>query len=283
MKKITLFFALVSFAIASSQTVMLTQSVDPVTVDTGGVACWSSASGEYRSNSFWRSYNLADFGVTGDFEISEVQWGQGSADANNVLNLSIYIVDDEDLFSANDFQLLGSVMHNSSPSDDMTLVTASMSVVVPAGSIIAFEVNSPDGGTATDVRFFPGFNGAGELKSSYLQSTACGLDFPTPPATIGFPTNQYVMNVIGEEIPLSVSDNALQNISIFPIPAVDVLSINAPASLDINEVTLFDLQGRNTGAVYLNGTVDVSNLSRGVYMLAVKTSEGTLTQKIIKK
>lgn len=282
MKKITLLVGAILFGFAANAQITLTQSVDPVTVDTGGVACWNSGTFEYRNNSFWRSYDLADFGVTGAFEISEVQWGQGSADADNVLNLNIYIVDDIDLEVALDFNLVASVTHSSNPADDLSLVTAPLSVVIPAGSIIAFEVNSPDGGTSTTVRYFPGFNGAGENATGYLQAADCSLPFPTPPGSIGFPDNQYVMNVIGDEV-LSVGDNLSEVISIYPTPAVDVLNIKVPSNIEVSGITLYDILGKNTGATYSNGTVDVSNLSRGVYLLTVNTNEGTLTQRVVKK
>lgn len=282
MKKITL-LAAVLFGFAVNAQVLLTQSIDPETVNTGGVACWGSATGEYRENSFWRSYDLNDFGIEGNFEISELQWGQGSADNNNQLFLNIYIVDNEDLFSASDFELVASTTHSSSSADDNSLVTASLSAVIPAGSIIAFEINAPDGGSATDVRFFPGFNGAGELATGYLQAAECGITFPTPPADIGFPDNQYVMNILGEEIPLSVNDNIADLVTVYPTPAVDVINIRVPSYIEVSEVTLHDIQGRNTGSVFSNGTINVSSLSRGVYMLTVKTSEGTLTQKVVKK
>jgi hypothetical protein len=112
-----------------------------------------------------------------------------------------------------------------------------------------------------------------------LSSDTCGAGSVT---SFGF-TNHYVMNVTGEEQPLSVNDNLLAQVSIYPTPAIDVINIKTPASMEINEVLLFDLQGRNTGAVFSNGTVNVSGLSRGVYMLTVNTSEGTLTQKVVKK
>ncbi|PIZ07324.1 MAG: hypothetical protein COY56_09570, partial [Flavobacteriaceae bacterium CG_4_10_14_0_8_um_filter_34_31] len=72
-------------------------------------------------------------------------------------------------------------------------------------------------------------------------------------------------------------------VSVYPNPAVEVINVKVPASVVINEVVLYDILGKNTGVNYANGQVNVSGLSRGVYMLSVKTSEGTLTQKIVKK
>ena len=98
MKKITLLaaaFAVSSFV--SAQTV-ISQSVDPVTVDDGGAACWSSpgsgGSGDYRENSFYRTYDLAnDFGISTTFDVGSVQIGQAGAVDGTVINVTLYAAD----------------------------------------------------------------------------------------------------------------------------------------------------------------------------------------------
>lgn len=272
MKKIIFFLAAVLFGFAADAQIMLTQSVDPENITDGGVACWDNESYEYRNNSFWRSYDLADFSITGDFEISEVQWGQGAADANNVLTLNIYVVDSEDLFLATEYDLIASTTHNSDPANYLSLVSEALTATIPVGSIIAFKVNPPDGGAATDVRFLPGYNTAGENAPCYLQSADVG----------GFP-DSYVMNIMGEEVPLSIGDNLSEYIAVYPTPVVDVLNVKVPSYIQVTGVSLYDILGKNTGVSYSNGSMDVSNLSRGVYLLIVETNEGTLTQKIVKK
>ena len=97
MKKITLFIAFAVCVFTIQAQITLTQSINPFTVDTGGVACWNAASGSYSANSFFRAYNLADFGVDEAFEISSVEYGQGTADEGKVLALRIYTADTDDL------------------------------------------------------------------------------------------------------------------------------------------------------------------------------------------
>ncbi|HAI17363.1 MAG TPA: hypothetical protein DCM10_04680, partial [Xanthomarina gelatinilytica] len=74
-KNYILFLLTVLFAWVGHAQTTLTQSVDPVNVTDGGVACWSSGTGEYRENSFFRAYNLADFSIVDDFQVSSVQYG----------------------------------------------------------------------------------------------------------------------------------------------------------------------------------------------------------------
>ncbi len=98
------------------------------------------------------------------------------------------------------------------------------------------------------------------------------------------PDTELVYSVSGQCDPvLSVGDNLLSLVSVYPNPSSDIMNINVPASVEITNVSLFDLLGKNTGVTYSNGQINVANLSRGVYMLTVKTSEGTLTQKVVKK
>lgn len=82
---------------------------------------------------------------------------------------------------------------------------------------------------------------------------------------------------------LGVGDNLAELINIFPNPATTRINIDVPSNIEITNVALYDVLGKNTGATLVNGTIDVSNLSRGVYILNVKSTQGTLTQKVIKR
>ena len=87
----------------------------------------------------------------------------------------------------------------------------------------------------------------------------------------------------GDCFSLSVEDNLVDLINIYPNPATTHINVDFPAGMDILDITLYDILGKNTGAGLVNGIIDVSNISRGVYILHVKTDQGTLTQKVIKR
>ncbi len=82
---------------------------------------------------------------------------------------------------------------------------------------------------------------------------------------------------------MGVDDNLADLVKIFPNPATTRINIEVAANIEITDVALYDVLGKNTGATRVNGTIDVSNLSRGVYILNVKSTQGTLTQKVIKR
>ncbi|MGB3343313.1 MAG: T9SS type A sorting domain-containing protein [Aequorivita sp.] len=283
MKKITFFALIMGFSLTvQSQVIVLTQSADPVSVTDGGVACWASGTGEYRDNSFLRSYKLADFGVIGDFQITSVQYGQGSADEGKEVHLNIYTADDDDLTSAN-LTLIATQSRISSASEDLTLISEDFNAVIPAGSIVAFELFAPDSGAGVpNSRYFPGLNGAGESAPSYLMAPDCGVSVPTPVGDVTGVPEFYVMNVVGEDL-LSVGSNLADVISVYPIPAKDILNIKLPSSVDVQNASLVNVLGKTTGATYSNGQMNVSGLASGVYFLNIVTNLGTHTQKIVKQ
>jgi hypothetical protein len=82
---------------------------------------------------------------------------------------------------------------------------------------------------------------------------------------------------------LGVGDNLADLVNIYPNPATTRINIDVPANIEITDVALYDVLGKNTGATLINGTIDVTNLSRGVYILNIKSTQGTLTQKVIKR
>lgn len=281
MKKITLLAFAVILTVAAQAQTLLTQSLDPVTVTDGGVACWDGTGGTYSSNSFFRAYDLADFGVSGSFVISEVQYGQGTADDGKIINLNVYTASSTDLTSAT-LSLVGSTTHVSSAADDLSLVTVPMATTIPAGSIVVFEVNAPDSGTNTGETYFPGINAAGENDDSYLMAEDCGLTTPNTTTSIGFPDNQYVMNVLGDEV-LSVGDNLSEVVSVYPNPASTVLNVKLPSNIEVKRASLIDVLGKTTGAEYSNGEMNVSGIAPGIYILKLETNFGSYVQKVVKQ
>lgn len=278
-KNYILFLLIVLFVWVGQAQVVLTQSVDPNSVTDGGVACWSSASGEYRENSFFRAYNLADFSVAGDFEIGSVQYGQGAADDGKVITVNIYTATSDNLTTAT-LTLVQSATHISSSADDLSLITVPITATIPAGSTIAFEVLAGDSGTNTGETFFPGINAAGENDDSYIMSTGCSINAPATLASIGFGDNQYVMNVV-ENI-LSVDEFSLERVSVFPNPVLNELHIDLHNSIQVESAKIYSITGQVVLQVQDKKDIDVSSLNPGVYLLRVETTKGTLTRKIVK-
>lgn len=287
MKKIILSLAVLSMAFVSNAQQDITHSASTDIV-AGSVACQNA--GITSDNVYYRAFNLNDFGITTDWEVINVQLGWESLTVGpDGYPAVITIWENDPAFPFPDTTPTVVAEIPVTLTGDMagTLVDFEISgAVVTAGSELIVSIGwasdaIDDGGNGIAAVFI-GSNAAGQTAPSYISSEGCGLVAPDDLANIGFPDMHIVMTVTGQE-PLSVGDNLAELVSIYPVPATDVLNVKVPSNIEVSEVTLHDLLGRNTGAVYSNGTINVSNLNRGVYMLTVKTTEGTLTQKVIKK
>ena len=82
---------------------------------------------------------------------------------------------------------------------------------------------------------------------------------------------------------LSVGEEALSQISVFPNPMNDVLNVRVPSNVTIESASIFDILGKENRVQVTNGKINVQNLSQGVYILNLRTSAGTLTQKVVKR
>ncbi len=124
--------------------------------------------------------------------------------------------------------------------------------------------------------------------------TVSGLSGPT---SVKFAFRYFVTNggpsgansdIIGIDTfsvdrPLSTDSFFSQNFSIYPNPVNHVLNIVAKNGIIINDFSVTDLNGRvvASGKV-IDNSVDVSNLSPGVYFVSVVTDEGKGTTKFVK-
>ncbi|MAM27814.1 MAG: hypothetical protein CMC13_02230 [Flavobacteriaceae bacterium] len=291
MKKFTLMMAAAAMTMSAYAQTTYTQSVNPTDAGTGGVACWNSGNGEYRDNAFARTYSLEeDFGVDQNFQITQVEFGQGTGDEGTPAQINIYTVNNENLGAAA-FTLISSTDIILSAANDGTVVVEDVDpAVIPVGEIAAIELFVPDSGTNINMRFFPGFNTDGQLNTAWLRSdgtgtggTNVGCEIPyTDSNTIVADPQEYIINITGDVV-LGVGDNLADVVSIFPNPAQNELNVNIPSTIEVEAVSMYDILGKDTGVQYNNGTIDLSNLARGVYILNVRTSAGTLTEKIVKQ
>ncbi len=181
--------------------VFLTQSLDQTITPLNSVAC--SAGGLHTDNSYMRAFDLeAEFGITEDFDICEVQFGIEVAMAGPneggvqpvTVNLYTASPPPPPLLFAN-LTPIGSASFNV-PDQAETIFSAPVTGTAPAGSTLVVEIFTPDGQTVGN-QFFIGSNDLGETGPSYIAAAGCGLPEPLPTSDIGFGNVNYVLNVIG--------------------------------------------------------------------------------------
>ena len=94
-----------------------------------------------------------------------------------------------------------------------------------------------------------------------------------------------VFLVEGECDPLlSVDDNALANLSVFPNPAQDVVTIDTKGQFEVKNVVVYDILGKRSSVSFTGNSVDMTRLNAGLYILEVTTTNGEVgTYKIVKQ
>ncbi|WP_397363093.1 T9SS type A sorting domain-containing protein [Olleya sp. R77988] len=79
---------------------------------------------------------------------------------------------------------------------------------------------------------------------------------------------------------LSTTDFSIDEVSIFPNPATTQLNIKNVTNL--KEVTIYDVLGK-TVLQSTSLSINVEDLSKGVYIVKIETENETITKKVVKK
>ena len=285
MKKITPLIILLFTQIIISQT--LTHSVSQTITDLNSVACEQQFD-IVSDNTFYRSFKLTDFGITGSYDISSVQYGievmSGAPAAGYPITVSIYTTSDD--FPDDDLILVNQVTEmitNQSLQLHSTPITAS----IPAGAeiVIAIYVKSDvvaDGGNG-QVTFQIGSNSDGETAESYISAPQCGFDDPTGFEDLGRPDIHLVMNVDGTSATAGIENLALVDFSYYPNPVKERLIMNA--SENISNVSIFNILGQEIKAIKpssLKAELDLTTFPSGTYLVKAMVADKMGTFKVVK-
>ena len=107
-------------------------------------------------------------------------------------------------------------------------------------------------------------------------------------AAIYFDFNAPIItNMVHTEIvnPLSIIDvsNPISRIVLYPNPTNKALQIHLTDGIELEEVLIYDLQGREVKKFQSKETtLDVEHLTSGIYLLKITTNRGTINRQLIK-
>ena len=151
------------------------------------------------------------------------------------------------------------------------------------------EILTPSGTQIRDVRSGEGF----EFMSSLNTHFGIGTEATVNSITIYWPSGvvDYIINPavntthnIIEGSALSVIDETITDVSIFPNPVEDELVIKTAAEITNKIATVFDINGKRILSIKLNSnTINVSNFAGGVYFLRLESEGKIIKRKFIKK
>ncbi len=108
----------------------------------------------------------------------------------------------------------------------------------------------------------------------------------THKGTLSGGSQLFSLIATGHQGALSNKTVELEGVAVYPNPASEVLNLDLPTTLTNAELSIFDLTGRKVKSVSnINAqtSVNISDLSAGVYMVKIEAEEGTKTLKIVKK
>lgn len=73
-----------------------------------------------------------------------------------------------------------------------------------------------------------------------------------------------------------------KNISIYPNPTVDDITIRLPQDVSLEKATLISVSGATVKTTNIS-TVNISDIASGIYFLTIETNQGSITKKVVKK
>jgi subtilisin family serine protease len=175
--------------------VTITHSQSQSIVELNSVACSPDAGVSTTENGYLRHFTLADFGITDDFDVTEVSFGIENLSIQQTVTVNLFrMIDPAGPFVYANFESIGST-DTTLPAQQLTIAEVPVTGTAPAGSTLVVEVDLPDmSGVGA---FFIGSNPDGQTAPSYLRSASCGLVEPTDLAQLGIDDMHIVMNVTG--------------------------------------------------------------------------------------
>ena len=181
--------------------VYLTQTTSQVPVEFAGVQCGWTETWANAGNQYFRLYDLDEYGIINNLEVTQVEFGVGWAQGANSSG--------QQLITINIYTLIGPLLYANLtlisstqiilPDQFLTTVAYNVNpTIIPAGSIMAIELVVTDEGEFSGKVFMIGANSLGQTHPCYLAAEACGNPEPFELGLIGFPDEHSIINVYGE-------------------------------------------------------------------------------------
>ncbi len=184
-------------------------------------------------------------------------------------------------------------------SNGSTLVSTGIAMSGSGGKVILVNVATqqtginPTGSQIVDKVGYGttanGFEGTGPTGTALTNSTAAirksagCTDTDSNPSDFvaGLPTPRNSSTALNVCSPLSLKDNSISGLSIYPNPVKNILNITTEANSSKN-IIIFDILGKQVLNVTTeNTTVNVGNLSAGVYIVKITEEGKTATRKLV--
>jgi hypothetical protein len=179
----------------------LSQTTSTTLEPAKSLACPATSSGT-AANNYYRVFDLAAFGITTDFSLTQVSFQvehcdqlDGTNGATVAVRVGTYSGTPGTTLSLTDMTVLASnpnviipeVIEDLGPPATTPggLVNAPITATIPAGKKLFVEVDAPDGNT--QYYFYMGANDDGEASPGYILAPRCNVTVPTSISTVSEP------------------------------------------------------------------------------------------------
>lgn len=98
--------------------------------------------------------------------------------------------------------------------------------------------------------------------------------------------NAFSIDLCRVSAALATPEVTLENVRVFPNPTNELINVLIPNSVELTQVRLYDLQGREVLNRETHGDtakLNVQHLSEGVYIVRVENSLGSTAQRVVIK
>jgi hypothetical protein len=188
-----------AFVAADAPPGMMTKTLSQTTSNTnlaGTAPACGSAAGN-TANSYIRVFDLATFGITTTFTVTQVTFQIDESDTGQTASVSVgtYVGSTGDTLSGTPTMVGNAQAATIPPTTTGATITAPITGgIIPGGSKLLVEVDSPAGGFT-----YIGANKSGESAPGYLYANDCGFNPPKNISKVSasFPTVDLLMTVTG--------------------------------------------------------------------------------------
>lgn len=127
-----------------------------------------------------------------------------------------------------------------------------------------------------------GYSGDGELAKNAQLANPTGLAFNNAGELFVVDRGNNRIRKISGLATAQTEDVALENsIKIYPNPSTDKINIELKNNVQLKSVTMFNANGGQVKVQQNDKTLNVAKLPRGIYVLRIATSEGSIEQKVV--
>lgn len=176
----------------------------------------------------------------------------------------------------------GTTIHYANPNLNNWLKLSFKGVASNSNGIGArVEITGAWGKQIRDVRSGEGFRYMSSLNVHFGLGLATAIDevkITWPSGTVDVITSPSVnqtLHVVEGSSPLSLANNSLNTIIIYPNPTSNFLTISNTDKFDINDIAIYSTQGKLIKSCKLEeNIISVEDLAEGLYILTIKTNTG---------